>query len=124
MLKIGDTVWGIDNYQNLQTGRVRKIFNATSVGGENKKYVTFGTGFTLPLPIERVFKSKEDCIQDYQLRSEKKVQKYCDSISTVEDLVKFMYCNCVVCDEEHTDWQAREAVKRKAKELLNLSLDN
>lgn len=122
MVKVGDVVWGMDHYQNLQTGKVRKIFKASSVDGEEKEFVTFGIGFVVPM--ERVFTSEEDCIKDYQLRSEKKVQEYCDSISTVEDLVKFMYCNCVACAEEYTDWQAREAVERKAKELLNLNLES
>lgn len=119
-VKIGDMVYGYDSYGNLQSGKVKRINLILKVGLREVPYVIFGTGFCLP--EEMVFSSKEDCVQDYQNRFEEKVQDYCKSIKSVSDLVSFMFSHCVSCAEEYTDWEAREAAYRKAKELLGIDL--
>lgn len=119
-VKIGDMVYGYDSYGNLQSVKVKRIELILKGGLREVPYVVFGTGFCLP--EEMVFSSKEDCVQDYQNRFEEKVQDYCKSIKSVPDLVSFMFNHCVSCAEEYTDWEAREAAYRKAKELLGIDL--
>lgn len=119
MMKIGDIVWGFDNYENLQTGVVKKVEEATTTEGK-KVYVTFGTGFILP--VERVYLSKKECIREHDIEIENRVLSYCSEITTIEDLVTFMYNHCVACAEEYTDWAAREASRRKALVLLGMEL--
>lgn len=43
-------------------------------------------------------------------------------INSVEDLVRFGYNNSVSLAEEYTDWEAREAYKRKTEELLGVDV--
>jgi len=45
---------------------------------------------------------------------------YKESIKDVNDLIKFMYDNVVSKADEYTNWEARDAVKERAKELLNI----
>ena len=115
-MKIKDYVYGYDSYGNLQEGKIKQFLESNGV-----EYVKFGTGVTLPK--SRVFLSKEDCIKCYNKNFNDKVVNYCKSISTVEDLVTFMFNHCVSCAEEYTDWEAREACQIKAKELLGLDLN-
>lgn len=122
MVGIGDVVWGYDSYGNLWHGEVKDIRKSHPVNGKEKSYVILKEGYALR--SDYVFLSEEECVKDYQRRFEETVQGYCQDIKSVSDLVYFMYFHCVSCAEEYTDWQAREAVKRKAKELLNLSLEN
>ena len=69
-----------------------------------------------------VFLSKKDCINCYSKNFNDKVVRYCKSISTIEDLVIFMFNHCISCAEEYTDWAAREASRRKVLELLGIEL--
>jgi hypothetical protein len=50
------------------------------------------------------------------------VQKYCDEIKTVEDLLKFPFKYSFNA-EEYTNYDAMEAYKIKAKELLNVNIE-
>lgn len=60
--------------------------------------------------------------KDYEKKSRNIINNYKKSIKDVNDLVKFMYNNRVAVSEEYTDWEARTAVKERAKELLNIDL--
>ena len=115
----GEVVWGFDNYENLQTGAIKKIEEVNTTEGK-KAYVTFGNGFVLP--IERVYSTREECVRDYGIELENRILAYSSEIVTIEDLVAFMYSHCVACAEEYTDWAAREASRRKALELLGIEL--
>lgn len=115
-MKVEDYVYGFDNYGNLQEGKIRQFLEFNGM-----EYIKFGTGYTIPK--NRVFSSKEECIKYYNKNFSNKVVSYCKSIKTIEDLVTFMFNHCVSCAEEYTDWEAREACKVKAKELLGLDLN-
>jgi hypothetical protein len=47
--------------------------------------------------------------------------KYCSEIKSVEDLVRFPLEHCINGDE-YTDWQAVNAYKIRAKELVGIEL--
>lgn len=120
MVGIGDVVWGHDSYGNLQHGEVKDIRKSHLVNGKEMSYVILKEGYALR--SDYVFLSEEECVKDYQRRFEETVQGYCQDIKSVSDLVCFMYSHCVSCAEEYTDWEAREATYRKAKELLGIDL--
>lgn len=44
------------------------------------------------------------------------IQKYCEEIKTLEDLINFPLSHCI-SGEEYTNWEARKAYELRAKEL-------
>lgn len=73
--------------------------------------------------LTKLYHTNEECLHAMKLKSEQTIQNYKSQIKTVEDLVEFMYNNCVACAEEYTDWDARKAAAERAKELLNIDLE-
>lgn len=110
----GDKVWFFDSYDNIWCGKIRY---------ERGDYfhVKCSAGAAL-IHKEDCFASKEDCVKAHFAEAEKQISEYMSTIHNPADLIKFMY-NHVVCPaEEYTDWEAREAAKRKAMEFgVNLS---
>lgn len=77
---------------------------------------------TTHIQKSKIFYSYGACYAAYRKRREEIKKNYKQSIHTVEDLVKFMYENNVAYAEEYTDYEAREAAKEKAQELLGIEL--
>ena len=105
IMKIKDYVYGYDNYGNLQEGKIKQFLDSNGV-----EYVKFGIGFTLPKSM--VFLSKKDCINCYNKNFNDKVVSYCKSISTIEDLVIFMFNHCVSCAD-----RTKKLVERFLEEI-------
>ncbi len=74
------------------------------------------------VPAETVFADRNDAEARNQAQFAEEVDKYLANISSVEDLVKFMFAtNLSICGED-TNWAARKAAKLEAKELLGIDL--
>lgn len=72
--------------------------------------------------------NKNECAETYDsliglLRQnyDNKIQEYYNEIETIEDLIRFPLHHCFN-GEEYTDWQAVEAYKIRAKELVGVGL--
>lgn len=71
---------------------------------------------------EKCFKTIEELYVYIKEQHDIEVQKYCDEIKTVEDLLKFPLKYSFNA-EEYTNYDAMEAYKIKAKELLNINIE-
>lgn len=119
---VGDTVYFIDTWtDSCHKGLVvevlkqddeyyAKIDDLTTVGSTAR-------------PFSKLFNSEEDCKTSMLKEKESSIEGYIKEITSVRELVLFMYSHRVCPCEEYTDWGAREACKRKAKELLGMNLN-
>ena len=82
---------------------------------------TYGTQW---VKAENCFKSKRVLLDSLKSHKDEKINTILSQLSTVEDLVRYMYNHTVSCAEEYTDWEAREAVAIAAKKLLGVDLNN
>jgi len=72
--------------------------------------------------ISDLYRSEKECLDAAIARHEKAKQDYCDEITTVNDLVTFMFNHCITGDDYEYD--AREVVVKKAEEFgINLVRD-
>ncbi len=71
---------------------------------------------------ENLWENAEEVYKYLDDKSAKNVEKLLEQIETVEDLIKFPLWHCLN-GEEYTDYDAIKAYKIKAKELLNIDLD-
>ena len=71
---------------------------------------------------EKCFKTAEELYVYIKEQHDIEVQKYYDEIKTVEDLLKFPLKYSFNA-EEYTNYDAMEAYKIKAKELLNVNIE-
>lgn len=129
-MKIGDTAyfksangWDFGLFKGTFTGEV--IF----VKEENKKLYTFKS-------VERIiddeseyeygefkafedmiFPSYEQLVSYLDAQRKQQIETYCNSIKTLNDLLKFPLENCISNGEEYVDWIAREAYIKRAKDF-------
>lgn len=115
-VKVGDYVYGYDRYDNLHEGRIRRTETCNG-----KTYVYFGAYWVLEESM--IFLSKEECILNHNEELEEIVKKYMSTINSIKDLVVFGYNYTVSNAEEYTNYPARVAYSRKARELLGVELD-
>lgn len=120
-IKIGQKVYYNMPYNDINAGIVRAIHPR---GMEDRVEVigTENTRGTQSVKIENCYKTKEDLMAGLKEAHDKLVQEYCESIQTVEDLVRFCY-NHNMSGEEYTEYEAKEAANIKAEELLGITLD-
>ena len=79
-------------------------------------------GGTSHKKIGDIYSTYNDCFEALKCKLDKIKNGYRSQIKSVKDLVVFMYNHCVARAEEYTDWEAREVVAEKAKELLEIEL--
>lgn len=113
--KIGDTVY----FYYLDFIRVATI---VKIKGDfaDLKWIDGGSN---TMRLTKLYHTYEECLNAKELKSKQTIENYKSQIKTIEDLVKFMYNNCVACAEEYTDWDARKAAAERAKELLDIDLE-
>lgn len=66
---------------------------------------------------DMIFPTYNQLISEINKRDEEQIKEYYDSIKTLQDLIKFSLDNCISCAEEYTDWRAREAYIRRARDF-------
>lgn len=123
--QIGDHVWFDQTWVGLTSGTITSIEEI-----ENRRTGTKGTfarihadnGGDSGAKINRIWATKEEGMKAMKAESDAAVKKYKDSIKDVNDLVRFMYDNTVSSAEEYTNWEARQAARERAKELLGIDL--
>lgn len=114
----GDTVYykgGWDD-SSVERGVITKI--------ENDRFTVKGkTQVGTFICTEGLYETSEECRDAIRKENEAITKGYLDEITSVKDLVKFMYDNVVASAEDYTDWNARHAAHIKAQELLGIDLD-
>lgn len=114
--KVGQVVW----FQNIWSNMIE---NGTVVEIEDN-IATIETEFgNTGKKITDIYPSKDEAIKHINRKQSDRIDKIASKITNVEQLVKFMFDNNISHCEEYTDWTARKAVIKKAKELLNLNLE-
>lgn len=119
-IKVNDTVWF--DYKGTVTTGVVKDLSETYV----TVYVQSHTGkakTTLDVRVSKCFPTKEELVKAMKEEEDRRVSSFKEQITSVEDLVEFMFNHVVCWAEEYTDWDARRAARERAKELLNINLD-
>lgn len=124
---IGDRVWGIERgwAEGIVHGEITKIETVKDCIGKEITVIDIrGSSAMLSRSVkeEDVYMSNNDAEQAYKEEIQNRIKEYKSRINTVEDLVKFMFNENVACAEEYTDYEARQAVIEKAKELLDIEL--
>ena len=72
--------------------------------------------------LDQVFLTKEGCLEFAKSQSEDIISDYKQQISSVNDLIQFMYNQNVARFNKWTNWEACEAARQRAKELLGVEL--
>lgn len=115
--KPGDYVYFIDRYDNNLEGTVKDIFNFPNCPTHNNYYIISTRYGSVTVIEENIFKTEKERSDELIKRHNIQVKGYCDAIKDYEDLIVFMFNHTVSFAEEYTDWEAREAVRIKAKEF-------
>lgn len=118
--QIKDHVYFRTAYVPFNEGIVRNIL--TPHGGLLTIEGMGNTHGTYTIAASNCFHTAEELNAYNQQTSDAQVLEYRSSISTVSDLVRFMYDHTVSKAEEYTDWEARAAACDAAKKLLGLDL--
>lgn len=121
---IGDIVYFIEHWTD--SCHKARVLNINKTHEEGIVYAEL-EDLTIPgetgCKIENVYLSEEECNNAIKAKEDAQKQEYLNSIKSVEDLVRFMYSHHVSTCGEYTDWCARSVVREKAKELLNIDLE-
>ena len=72
--------------------------------------------------LEGLYPSKEDMLRAMYEDIQEKTAEIKAAIRTKDDCIRFMFKNNVSCDGVHTDWTARRAIQKIAKERWGLEL--
>ena len=120
-IKIGQKVYYPSTNSDINAGIVRAI----NLGEKADSVEVIGTENTYGSYVVKIgdcYQTKKELLTAMKESHDKQVKEYCDSIRTVEDLVRFCYGHNM-CAEEYTDYEAKEAANIKAAKLLGITLD-
>lgn len=123
-LKIGDIVYAIYDDDIITKGTVQE-YMGESEKNINTYKIDVGYGPVPNIYLEQnLFRTKTEAAVEVKRRRDNAIKRYMSEITDVSSLVSFCLNHCVACAEEYTNWNAREAVKIKAKELgLTLNIE-
>lgn len=121
--KPGDIAYYFDSWsEQLICGKIDKLFDVPTKDGRKLTAARFRDGIARSRLLDELFINKKSALESYEQSREDKIAAYMSTIQSVNDLVAFGYTKNVAHAEEYTNYEAREAYRRKAKELLNLDL--
>lgn len=128
-IRIGQKIWFRQQYAGILSGHITAVHQNTSMGlplvtvllDEMDECNEPHSG-AFDVIIENIFDSFEAAVQYQKIEFNRGVERYSDTIRSVEDLVRFPLDHSVSNSSEECDEQAREAYKRKTKKLLNIDL--
>lgn len=120
-LKIGQPVWFFDAYDTLHEGTIISNIPLDKTNGVPYLEIREGRYGVMNARTDSCFPSKQECLDAHRADFERQVSEYKAGISSVEDLIAFMYDNQL--SGELFDEAARAAARERAKELLGMDLD-
>ena len=127
-LKVGDVVYFIDIYRHIWKGIISELFHVNTSDEEyahitNAKdpyyNITYGS---CNIRVTNIYGTLQEAENANKRHSDTIINEYRNQIKSVNDLVKIMFRNPCGGSED-IDWELREVVIEKAKELLNLNLE-
>lgn len=126
--KIGQKVWFLEPWSHcIHSAKITALGETEVSVRDPEKYpyaeIKWDDGGNSSRLLKNLYTSREELQKELKKTEEKKISEIKAKIKNANDLVVFMYDNCVACAEEYTDWTARRAVKEIAKEMLGLDLD-
>lgn len=72
--------------------------------------------------LDQVFHTKKECLAFAKGQSEAVIFACKQQIKNINDLVRVMFSQNLACCGEHTNWEAIEAARQRAEELLGIEL--
>lgn len=120
-LKVGDIVWYKERWSGncLRAKVVRLIYDKEKLYAQ-LHWDIYGTNI---IPCEHLYMNMDEAIKGSKEETAKRISDYKNEISDINSLVTFMYRHYVTESEDSPDYEARQAVKEKAKELLGIGLE-
>lgn len=119
---IGEHIWFNQNWVGLSGGT---ILSFNSIIGPNNEPVSIfveihlDNGGIAVASLENIYHTKEEILKEDAIL----VVNYKTEMPDIESLIRFMFNNTISTGScEYTDWEARQAVKERVKELLNIDL--
>lgn len=127
--KNNETAWFINPYNQMPESGIILTMHNTYLP-ECADYAIYAFMLCNPcgylaLPLSELYRTKDECEASLPNDSQKTKDRRTDyesKINSVEDLVQFMYSHNIHPHKEYADWDAREIVQKKAKELLHIEL--
>ena len=126
-MKVGDTVYRYEDWsKSIIKGSVKEIYKDHVIVRDESTVSEKGEEIChCPGEIycwEDQLYTSADAVYEQQLKNQQdKINKYCNQIKTVEDLVEFPIDHCLI-GEEYTDYEARQAYVNRTYELLGIKL--
>lgn len=126
-LAVGDYVWFNQNWVGPSSGTItafKKIKATRYKESADYAEIHLDNGGTTGALLTDIYTSREALFEANKKASDERIARYKAKIPDVEGLVRFMFDNTISTGaEEYTDWDARQAVSERAKELLGIELD-
>lgn len=124
---IGDHIWFNQNWVGPSAGTIT-AFKATEATphrpSEPYAEIHLDDGGTTGALLTDIYASQEALLEGNKKATAARITGYKSEMTDIEGLVRFMFNNNISSGAcEYTDWDARQAVKERAKELLNIDLD-
>lgn len=113
-LEVGDTVWTLLSNDIVLATVIEKYPDHVRVSAPCYDNQDCG--------LDQVFLTKEGCLEFAKSQSEDIISDYKQQISSINDLIQFMYNQNVARLNKWTNWEACEAARQRAKELLGVEL--
>ena len=118
--KVGDTVYFIDWDDTCTQGVITSLFchcmsDYASVKDNN-------VGGTRQFQLSRLYSTKDECLEIIQYNSMQTQNEYRKQIKSLNDLIQFMYEHNF--QGEDVDYDAKTVVKEKAKQFLEIELED
>ena len=117
---IGDHIWFNQNWVGPSAGTIT-AFKATKA---TYAEIHLDDGSTTGALLADIYVSQEALLEANKKATAARITGYKSEMTDIEGLVRFMFNNNISSGAcEYTDWDARQAVKERAKELLDIDLD-
>lgn len=115
-VELGQRVWLKTEFVDVNSGSIVEIHKEEGI--IEVKLDTLGTVYAR---TEYCYPIKESLLLSLQQGEEAKIKDYCNSIQTVQDLVRFCYRHNFFA-EEYSEPEAKKAAEIRARSLLGTSL--
>lgn len=134
-LNAGDKIFVFEHWsENIYQATVVKVYaeNDTLYAKFTYDYIVDAAGnevdsgihgSTSAAKFDDIWFSAKEAYAEIAARKANIIKIYCDEIVTVKDLLEFPLKHCLD-GEEYTDYEAIEAYKKRAKELLKIEIED
>ena len=120
--QIGDHVWFNQNWVGPSVGTITAL--RTTEDGKQYAKIHLDDGGTTGALLTNMYYTRMALLEANEKAMANHIAEYKAEMPDIEGLVRFMFDNTIATGSgEYTDWDARQAVKERAKDLLNIDLE-